>query len=44
MNAPLPDHVLESIRQIPAFQVGGRFSADAYHAALRSIGMSPLPR
>jgi peptidyl-prolyl cis-trans isomerase D len=35
------DQVLESIRQIPAFQVGGQFSADAYHAALRSIGMSP---
>lgn len=35
------DQVLESIRQIPAFQVAGQFSADAYHAALRSIGMSP---
>jgi peptidyl-prolyl cis-trans isomerase D len=33
--------VLEAIRQVPAFQVEGRFSADAYHAALRSIGMSP---
>jgi peptidyl-prolyl cis-trans isomerase D len=34
------DQVLESIRRIPAFQVTGQFSADAYHAALRSIGMS----
>jgi peptidyl-prolyl cis-trans isomerase D len=33
--------VLEAIRQIPAFQVAGQFSADAYHAALRSINMSP---
>jgi peptidyl-prolyl cis-trans isomerase D len=33
--------VLEAIRQVPAFQVDGKFSADAYHAALRSIGMSP---
>lgn len=32
-------HVLESLRQIPAFQVEGRFSADAYHAALRSAGI-----
>ena len=33
--------VLEAIREVPAFQVGGQFSADAYHAALRSINMSP---
>ena len=33
--------VLEAIRQVPAFQVGGKFSPDAYHAALRSINMSP---
>ncbi len=33
--------VLEAIRQVPAFQVGGQFSPDAYHAALRSINMSP---
>lgn len=33
--------VLETIRQVPAFQVDGKFSADAYHAALSSIGMSP---
>lgn len=32
--------VLEAIRQVPAFQVEGRFSPDAYHAALRSIGLS----
>jgi len=32
--------VLEAIRQIPAFQAGGQFSADAYHAALRSINLS----
>jgi peptidyl-prolyl cis-trans isomerase D len=33
--------VLETIREIPAFQVDGRFSPDAYHGALRSINMSP---
>jgi peptidyl-prolyl cis-trans isomerase D len=33
--------VLEAIRQVPAFQVDGKFSSDAYHAALRSINMSP---
>lgn len=33
--------VLEAIRQIPAFQVAGQFSADAYHAALRSANLSP---
>ena len=33
--------VLEAIRSVPAFQVDGRFSADAYHAALRSISMTP---
>jgi peptidyl-prolyl cis-trans isomerase D len=36
-----PKQVLDAIRQIPAFQAGGQFSADAYHAALRSINMSP---
>lgn len=35
------EQVLEAIREVPAFQVGGQFSADAYHAALRSINMSP---
>lgn len=35
------EEVLEAIRQVPAFQVGGQFSPDAYHAALQSIGMSP---
>ncbi len=35
------DEVLEAISQIPAFQVAGQFSPDAYHAALRSINMSP---
>ncbi len=34
------EQVLEQLRQIPAFQAGGQFSADAYHAALRSAGMS----
>lgn len=33
--------VLEAIRQIAAFQVAGQFSADAYHAALRSANLSP---
>ena len=33
--------VLETIRLIPAFQVGGEFSADAYHAALRSAAIQP---
>jgi peptidyl-prolyl cis-trans isomerase D len=33
--------VLETIREVPAFQVDGKFSPDAYHAALNSIGMSP---
>ena len=33
--------VLEAIRQVPAFQVDGKFSPDAYHAALRSINLSP---
>jgi peptidyl-prolyl cis-trans isomerase D len=33
--------VLDAIRQVPAFQVEGKFSPDAYHAALRSINMSP---
>ncbi|HEX9707886.1 MAG TPA: SurA N-terminal domain-containing protein [Steroidobacteraceae bacterium] len=35
------EEVLEAIRQVPAFQVAGQFSPDAYHAALRSINMSP---
>ena len=35
------EQVLEAIRQIPAFQVGGKFSSDAYHAALRSAAMRP---
>ena len=33
--------VLASIREVPAFQVDGKFSPDAYHAALQSIGMTP---
>ena len=33
--------VLEAIRQIPAFQVEGKFSPDAYHAALRSAAIQP---
>jgi peptidyl-prolyl cis-trans isomerase D len=33
--------VLEAIRQVPAFQVAGQFSADAYHAALRAANLSP---
>jgi peptidyl-prolyl cis-trans isomerase D len=33
--------VLESIRQVPAFQVDGKFSPVGYHAALQSINMSP---
>ncbi len=33
--------VLEAIRQVPAFQVDGQFSRDAYLAALGSINMSP---
>ena len=33
--------VLEAIQSVPAFQVDGKFSADAYHAALRSISMTP---
>ncbi len=33
--------VLEAIQQIPAFQVDGKFSSDAYHAALRSAAMNP---
>jgi peptidyl-prolyl cis-trans isomerase D len=36
-----PEQVLAAIRRVPAFQAGGQFSADAYHAALRSINMSP---
>lgn len=33
--------VLEIIQQVPAFQVDGKFSADAYHAALRSAALRP---
>lgn len=33
--------VLEAIRQVPAFQVDGKFSSDAYHAALRSAAILP---
>ena len=33
--------VLEAIQQIPAFQVDGKFSSDAYHAALRSAALRP---
>jgi peptidyl-prolyl cis-trans isomerase D len=33
--------VFDAIQQVPAFQVEGRFSKDAYLAALRSIGLSP---
>jgi len=33
--------VLASIREVPAFQVDGKFSPDAYRAALQSIGMTP---
>ena len=33
--------VLGIIQQIPAFQVDGKFSSDAYHAALRSVAMRP---
>ena len=29
------------IQQVPAFQVNGKFSSDAYHAALRSAAMRP---
>ena len=36
-----PAQILEAIRQIPAFQAGGKFSSDAYRAALKSIGMTP---
>jgi peptidyl-prolyl cis-trans isomerase D len=33
--------VLQAIREVPAFQVAGKFSKDAYLAALRSAGMAP---
>lgn len=33
--------VLEAIQQIPAFQVDGKFSKDAYYAALRSAAIQP---
>ena len=35
-----PAQIFEAIRQIPAFQAGGKFSKDAYRAALRSSGMT----
>jgi len=34
--------VLEALRQIPAFQVDGQFSKDAYYAALRSANIEPV--
>ncbi len=33
--------VVESIREIPAFQVGGHFDRDAYEGLLRQQGLSP---
>jgi peptidyl-prolyl cis-trans isomerase D len=33
--------VLESLKEIPAFQVEGKFSKDAYYAALRSANLEP---
>jgi len=33
--------VLQAIHEIPAFQVQGKFSPDAYRAALQSINMAP---
>ena len=33
--------VLETLKEIPAFQVDGRFSKDAYYAALRSANLEP---
>ncbi len=33
--------VLETIQLVPAFQVEGKFSTDAYHAALRSNNLTP---
>jgi len=33
--------VLETLREIPAFQVDGKFSKDAYYAALRSANLEP---
>ena len=35
------EDVLRSLQQIPAFQVDGRFSRDAYLAALLSVGVEP---
>lgn len=35
------EQVLENIQLIPAFQVAGKFSPDAYHAALRGAGLRP---
>ncbi|MGQ0429721.1 MAG: SurA N-terminal domain-containing protein [Gammaproteobacteria bacterium] len=35
------ERVWESIWQIPAFQVAGKFSRDAYHAALASANLQP---
>jgi peptidyl-prolyl cis-trans isomerase D len=34
--------VLELLREIPAFQVDGKFSKDAYYAALRSANLEPV--
>jgi peptidyl-prolyl cis-trans isomerase D len=33
--------VLEALQQVPAFQVDGKFSKDAYYAALRSANIEP---
>jgi peptidyl-prolyl cis-trans isomerase D len=33
--------VLEMLQQVPAFQVDGKFSKDAYYAALRSANIEP---
>ena len=33
--------VLETLKEIPAFQVDGKFSKDAYYAALRSANLEP---
>jgi peptidyl-prolyl cis-trans isomerase D len=33
--------VLQSLQEIPAFQVDGRFSRDAYYAALRAANIEP---
>ena len=33
--------LVESIQQMPAFQAGGKFSPQAYHNVLASVGMNP---